>query len=497
MKKKIILALLITVVFAGTAFSVEAAKGDPQLKDGEFTKLAKSYPIPDVSSGELKLAEPSPEILASWWTTFNDETLTRLIECSLKNSRDLNTARSRVVQARAGLSSSKANLLPWLDATGTYQRGMKSVATSGDAYAPEKSDRGSGGMTSNVFSLGIDASWEIDIFGARRAEVRSAKATVQSQYAQLYNTWVSLSSEIALQYITLRTAQLNLKVAEENYKLREETYRLQESRWKSGLADQLTLKQAKYTLEQVEAMIPPLKTSVEEAKNAIAVLVGKIPGELEEELNATKDIPVASGGVLYGIPANMLRQRPDIQAAERQVAAAFAKRQAAQANLWPRFFLAGSIGTEALDSDSLFKAVSRNFGFGPSVTLPIFHWGAIRSNIIVQTELEKQALYAYEKTVLKAIAEVRNALIESVHGIDRGTSLKDGVDAAKAAVEIAEDKYKAGLVNFDTVINAQEAYLSLSEQYAINKGRISSATIQLFKALGGGWQPIDAELAKK
>ena len=495
MKKTTILALLITAVlavFAGAAYSMEAAKGDPQLKDGEFLKLAKSYPIPDINSGELKLAEPSPELLAGWWTAFNDETLTRLIDCALKNSRDLNTARSRVVQARAGLTSSRANLLPWLNATGAYQRGMKSEATNGKAE-----NGGKGGITGNVFSLGIDASWEIDIFGARRAEVKSAKASVQAQYAQLYNTWVSLSAEIALEYITLRTAQLNLKVAEDNYKLREETYKLQESRWKSGLADQLTLQQAKYTLEQVEAMIPPIKTSVEEAKNAIAVLVGKIPGELEQELSAPKDIPAASGGVLYGIPANMLRQRPDIQAAERQVAAAFAKREAAQANLWPRFFLAGSIGTEAIESDSLFKAVSRNFGFGPSVTLPIFHWGAIRSNITIQTEAEKQALYAYEKTVLKAIAEVRNALVDSVHGIERGTSLKDGLDAAKAAVEIAEDKYKSGLVNFDTVINAQEAYLSLSEQYAINRGRISSATIQLFKALGGGWQPIDAELAKK
>ncbi len=492
MKKKIILALLAVLLLAVPSYALTAAKGDPQLKEGEFLKLAQSYPIPDLNSGELKLTEPSPELLASWWTTFNDETLTRLIECALKNSRDLNTARSRVVQARAGLRSSKANLLPWLDATGTYQRGMKSESTNGKVE-----DGGSGGVTGNVFSLGVDASWEIDIFGARRAEVKASKATVQAQYAQLYNTWVSLSAEIALEYITLRTSQLSLKVAEENYKLREATYKLQESRWKAGLADQLALQQAKYTTEQVEALIPPLKTTVEECKNALAVLVGKIPGELEQELREPKNIPVASDGVLYGIPANMLRQRPDIQAAERQVAAAFAKRQAAKANLWPRFFLVGSIGTEAIDGDSLFKAGARNFGFGPSVTLPIFHWGALQSNVTIQTEAEKQALYAYESTVLKAIAEVRDALVDSVHGIDRGNSLKDGMDAAQAAVQIAEDKYNAGLVNFDTVINAQEAYLSLSEQYAVNKGRISAATIQLFKALGGGWQPIDAELTKK
>ena len=492
MKKKIILALLAVLLLAAPSCALTAAKGDPQLKEGKFLKLAQNYPIPDLNSGELKLAEPSPELLASWWTTFSDETLTRLIEYALKNSRDLNTARSRVVQARAGLTSSRANLLPWLDATGTYQRGMKSEAANGKAE-----EGGSGGMTGNVFSLGVDASWEIDIFGARRAEVKASKAAVQAQYAQLYNTWVSLSAEIALEYITLRTAQLSLDVAEENYKLREATYKLQESRWKAGLADQLTLQQAKYTMEQVEALIPPLKTTVEECKNALAVLVGKIPGELEQELRERKKIPVASGGVLYGIPANMLRQRPDIQAAERQVAAAFAKRQAAKANLWPRFFLAGSIGTEAIDGDSLFKAGARSFGFGPSVTLPIFRWGALQSNVTVQTEAEKQALYAYESTVLKAIAEVRDALVDSVHGIDRGNSLKDGMDAAQAAVQIAEDKYNAGLVNFDTVINAQEAYLSLSEQYAVNKGRISAATIQLFKALGGGWQPIDAELTKK
>ena len=485
--KKLILALLILTIFAGCAFALEPAKGDETLKTSDILSLVKKYPIPDMQTGALKFAEPDPSMLAKWWEAFNDPTLTELIEYALKNSRDLNIARSKVIASRAGLAASRARFLPWFSGFGSYQRGRNSQDTYPDAQ----------GAVSNVYSLGVDASWEIDLFGGRSADTRAAKANVQAQYAQLYNAWVSLSAEIAMQYITLRTSQYSLAVAQDNYKLQEQTYQLVSSRHQAGLIDELALKQAKYSMEKVKALIPPFKITVEETKNRLALLVGKIPGELEEKLNGDVNIPFASGGVLYGIPANMLRQRPDIQAAERNLAAAFAKRQSAQADLWPKLYLNGTIGTEALTGDGLFTAATRNFGFGPALKLPIFQWGAIKSNIIVQTEAEKQALYAYEKTVLNAIAEVRNALESSVQKRERTQSLKDGFEAAKAALEIAEDKYKAGLVTFDPVINAQESLRALSQAYVISRGEVSISTIQLFKALGGGWQPIDEELAKK
>jgi outer membrane protein TolC len=197
--------------------------------------------------------------------------------------------------------------------------------------------------------------------------------------------------------------------------------------------------------------------------------------------------------MLIGIPANALRQRPDIREAERQLAAQIARKKSAKADLWPKFYLLGSIGTESIDTGSLFEGSAKSYSFGPKITWPIFHGGAIRNNIRVQTARQEQYLAAYEQTVLNAVAEVRNALTASIQERQRNEALRRGMEAAQAALELANDRYKNGLTDFNSVISAQRNLQSLSDAYAISEGQITSDAVRLFKALGGGWAPLAQE----
>ena len=486
--KKLAIAAAALSLLALTAFTacaadapVPASSGDAQLASGDWIAMATRYPIPDMG-GKINDA-PAPEVLASWWESFGDETLTQLIAMALENNRDLSTARSKVTEARASLGISKAAVLPWFDST-NYWTASRTPAEVGGS-----------GSKIDVYKLGIDASWEIDIFGGKHQTIKANAADLEAQYASLNSAWVSLSAEIASDYVSLRTLQQRLAIARNNLALQKETYALVESRYKAGLTDTLALNQSKYVLEQTDATIPPLETSIEQVKNSLAILTGLVPGALEDMLGEARPIPQIDAGVMIGIPANALRQRPDIRAAERRLAAQLARKKAAKADLWPKFYLNGSIGTEALNTGSLFEGPNKLYSFGPQITFPIFHWGAIRNNIKVQTSKQEQALNDYEQTVLTAVGEVRNAVTAVLKERLRRESLARGADAAKAALAVASDKYKSGLVDFNNVIAAQQSLLSLSEQYAVSEGQITTDGIQLFKALGGGWAPLDAEAA--
>lgn len=493
--KKLTLCTISALIMltAGTAFAAKTepqlSSRDIQLKNGEWTMLAQLYPVPAVSA-DLSQAL-TPERLASWWNVFNDPMMTELILESLENNRDLAAARAKVTEARASLGISQANLLPWLDSTNFWNNGRTPVQAGGT------------GSGANLYKLGIDASWEIDIFGGQRANVRAQRATLEAQYAALYSTWTSLASEVAMNYISLRTLQERLAIARYNLGLQQDTVDIQQSKVDSGLADSLALKQAQYTMEQTKAGIPSIETSIEQVKNALAILVGEVPGTLEEKLTGKHPIPKISGTELIGIPANAIRQRPDIRQAERRLVAQLARKKSAQADLWPKFYLTGSIGTEAGNWGSLFTGPAKLYSFLPQISWPIFHAGAIRNNIKVQGAIAEQLLAAYEQTVLSAVGEVRDSLSANVKEYERNESLKRGVEAAQTALDVANDKYANGLVDFTNVINAQRSLTALSEEYVISEGQISTNAVKLFKALGGGWQPMEeaeralAEAAKQ
>jgi NodT family efflux transporter outer membrane factor (OMF) lipoprotein len=423
--------------------------------------------------GGLATGEMDPQALAAWWTTLNDPELSSLIDRAVLGNLDLRKALARVREARARRGMAKADLFPTLDATGsaTWSRSSKDTGT---------------GKTSDLFAATFDAGWELDIFGGVRRSVEAAGADLQATQEDLRNVLVSLLAEVALNYIDVRTSQVRIAVAEANLEAQSETYQLTQWRYEAGLSDELAVQQARYNLENTRSLIPALRTGLEEAMNRIAVLLGEQPGKVHPELEKRGPIPVIPLKVAVGVPADVLRRRPDVRQAERELAAQTARIGVATADLYPKFTLSGSIGLEALSLSNLSSGGWTLSG-GPRITWEIFKGGAIRQNIEVQSALQEQALIQYEATVLGALEEVENALVSYAEVQQRRQSLSEATQAAQEAVNLAQHKYQAGLTDFNNVLDAQRSLLSFQEQLAQSNGTVTSNLVRLYKTLGGGW----------
>ena len=418
--------------------------------------------------------------LAEWWSNFGDERLTQLIEMSFAQNRDMVSSRAKVLEARAQL--------------GVTMSGMSPKADGGAVWTNSRgSDNAGGAGSTNLYRVGMDASWELDFFGKKAEELKAYKASLEEQEAALQSAWVSLSAEVAANYITLRTLQERLRIAEKNIAVQKDIYELVKSQYDAGLRDELSVQQAEYTLERTKSSVPSLVQSISETMNALAILTGEIPGSLNEILSAGNDstlIPQADVSSLVGIPAEALRQRPDIRAAERAWYAQVSRRKSAEKSYYPAISLIGSIGLESLSSSNLLEAGSQAFSIGPRITWPIFNSGAIRKNIRVQSAREEQYLAAFESVILQAVSEVRNSLTANAQEAERNIILKNGLKSARSALDIARDKYVQGLVPFNDVLTAMQAVYSLEDDCAASDGRKMMNLTALFKALGGGWQPF-------
>jgi NodT family efflux transporter outer membrane factor (OMF) lipoprotein len=278
-------------------------------------------------------------------------------------------------------------------------------------------------------------------------------------------------------------------VAEANLEAQSETYQLTQWRNEAGLSDELAVQQARYSLENTRALIPTLRIGLEEAMNRIAVLLGEQPGNVHPELEKREPIPVTPLNIAVGVPADLLRRRPDVRQAERELAAQTARIGVATADFYPRLTLGGSIGLETLSLSTLSSGTSKVSG-GPGISWAVFKGGAIRQNIEVQSALQEQSLIAYEASILTALEEVENALVAYVEVQHRRQSLSEATRAAHKAVELAQHKYQAGLTDFNNVLDAQRSLLSFQEQLAQSEGNVASNLVRLYKVLGGGWKSI-------
>ncbi len=434
---------------------------------------------------EGRRAAITKQDLVSWWKVFNDPMLTQLIQEALQGNLDVREARAKVREARAQLTISRAGLFPSVDATGSYQqtRSITSYNADGEALRTENT----------YYNAGFDASWEIDIFGGTRRGVEAAKADIESQQASLESVWVSLAGEVAQTYVSIRSYQQRLQVAENNLKAQADTLDILQARFKAGLSDELDVQQARYNLEKSRSTIPTLKSGLERSLNALAVLVGQMPGQLQKRLDKPGPIPEPPFSVVLKIPADTLRQRPDIRQAERALAAQTARIGEATAELYPKFYLVGSIGLESMKSAKLFNAESNVWSILPSVTWPLFRAGSIRANIKVQTAKQEQLAAQYEKAVLTAVKEIRDSLTTFNQEQDRLAALTAAVDAAQKAADIAQDKYRQGLVNFNNVLDAQRSLFSYDDERISSLAAITADIISLYKALGGGWQHLNID----
>lgn len=435
----------------------------------------------------LSRAPADAESAALWWKRFEDPVLTQLVEGALRGSLDMQEAVARVQEARARRGLRRTGLFPSLDASGN-------AAFSGEIEKEVKenalgSDPGDEG-TSKRFTAGFDAGWDLDLFGGVRRSVEAAEADLQATRADLRDAWVSLAAETAWTYIEVRVGQARLAVARANLEAQQETLALTSARHDAGLESELAVHQARYSVEGTRARIPGLQAGLETAMNGLAVLQGRTPGALHSALSEPGSVPIPPKDVAVGIPADVLRQRPDIRSAESALAAQTARIGEATADLYPKVRISGSIGVETLGLNHLGTTAVWPFGYGLRIEWPVFDAGRIRRNIDVQKALQEQSLARFKGVVLRALEEVENALWAYALERDRLETLGRATSAAQDAVDLAQIQYEAGLIDFGDVLEAQRSLLGFQDQVAESEGALAADLVRLYKALGGGWQAM-------
>jgi NodT family efflux transporter outer membrane factor (OMF) lipoprotein len=430
-------------------------------------------------AGGLSASQPDPETLAHWWTVFNDRELSSLEERAVSGNLELQTAMSRIREARALRGISQSRLFPTVDASASASK-IRSSESSGT------------GMEIDFYTAGFDAGWELDIFGGLRRSIEASQADLEASQANLHNVLISLMAEVAINYVDVRIYQSQLTLTRANIKTQEESYKLNRSRNQAGIIDELAVQESLRILESSRSQIPAIETRLAAAKNRLAVLLGRQPGEFYQELSEEKAIPALPVTVAVGIPAETLRRRPDIRFAERVLAAQTARVGEATADLYPKFHLIGSIGLESINSDDFLDWGSRFWRIGPGASWRIFDGGAIRQNIKARTARQEQALIQYQAAVLKALEEVENALVAYAKEQRRRDSLDKAATAAQRAELLARDKYQAGLVDFNNVLDAQRSLLIIQNELNLSTGAATANLVRLYKSLGGGWQYASA-----
>ncbi|HJU49122.1 MAG TPA: efflux transporter outer membrane subunit, partial [Pseudogulbenkiania sp.] len=308
----------------------------------------------------------------------------------------------------------------------------------------------------------------------------------------LHDTQVSLLAEVALGYVEARGFQARLAIAQSSLATQHETWQITRWRYQAGLTTQLDEDQARFSLEQTRAQLPALQQGLEQSKQRLAVLLGRSPGELNE-LDEPAAIPRLPATVAVGIPADTLRQRPDLRRAERQLAAATAQVGVASAAAYPDVSLSGTLGLQALSGGRLLRSSAGMYALGASVGQVVFDAGRIRQNIEVQNALQQQALINYQSAVLAALRDVEGALVAYGEEQNRGVALREAVMAAQGAADLASSQYQAGLVDFQVVLDTQRSLLSLQDQLSQSEAAAVSNLVRLYKALGGGWDTVAAK----
>ncbi|MEW6657992.1 MAG: efflux transporter outer membrane subunit [Thermodesulfobacteriota bacterium] len=426
-----------------------------------------------------------PALLGEWWQAFNDPALTSLVEMAVRANLDIKLAEARIRQARAALGVAGAPLWPKLDSSALYQRsqGSSETATAGGTALATV-----GGLR-ELFQVGLDASWELDIFGGARRNIEAAGADLQAAVEDRRDVLVTLVGEVGTNYISLRGAQQQLAIARQNLEAQRGTAKITRERFEAGFVGVLDVTNAEAQVATTESQIPALESAARATIYNLGVLLGREPAALEKELSRQAPIPPLPLAVPVGLPSELLRRRPDIRRAEARIHAATARIGVATADLFPRFSLTGSFGFSSNDLNKLGNLSSSKFwSFGPTVTWPIFAGGRILGNIEVQDALAEQALLTYQKVVLTALKDVETAIVAYAKEQDRRHSLSMAVAKNRKAVEVALQLYVAGKTDFLNVLTAQRSLYSSEDALVQSTRNVDINLIALYKALGGGWE---------
>ena len=465
-------------------------------------------------NGQLVSAQSDPD--PKWWQAFNDPVLSDLIQKGITGNLDVQQAVLRVVAARQGIAAARAAGLPTLNGNASYQRellGAKGILESQGAYqdlnqladklkpydatVPGLSQNIVSGGTQalnqfsapvNLYQYGLDASWELDLFGRVRRSVEQARAQSQAQSEALNDALIVLESEIVQAYIQLRGAQALKASQEENVRAASESLDLTRRRQQNGLTTELDVDQQRTQLDDTRRQLPAYDKQIQQSLNTLSVLIGQTPGTVDEQLLQSKPLPQIPGVVEVGVPSTLARRRPDIREAEANLHAATAGVGVAVAAFYPDISLTGNIGMRALDASYLTNWASHFYSAGPAISLPIFSGGRLSANLTLARAQQREAALSYRGTVLNALREVEDALV--AYRTDRASRdlLKDTLDSAQLTWTLAQNQYQHGLATFIQTLDAERTVLADRQALVQADVQIVNDIVTLYRALGGGWE---------
>jgi len=471
-------------------------------------KVGPEFHRPEVSvlpnwmeEGDKRVSR-EPADYRFWWRTFDDPVLNRLIDRAYRENLTLRIAGVRVLEARAQLGIAVAGLYPQIQqAFGSlqYNRTSQGSSSAGSRQLSPGGNTSSGVSGSGIPSefwqsqVGLTVGWELDFWGKFRRAIESADAGWLATVADYDSALVSLTADVANTYISIRTLEKRIGIARQNVETQEESLKIAEARFKYGTVTQLDVEQARTLLNDTLASIPSLEAQLRQAKHALCVLLGMAPNDLADLLKGASEIPVSPPQVVVGIPADLLRRRPDIRSAEYQAAAQSSLIGVAKADLYPAFSLTGNFGFISTDAGQsrlgdMFKWGSRFIQAGPSVQWNILNYGRITNNVRVQDARLQELLITYQNTVLMAQQEVEDNLVAFLRARERAGFLAQSTASARKALDLAVSQYREGIKDFTTVLTAQQALLNEQDNLAVTLGNISSSLVGVYRALGGGWE---------
>jgi NodT family efflux transporter outer membrane factor (OMF) lipoprotein len=466
------------------------------LLPGGCAMVGPDYVKPDAAEPEQWLQSQNPKIdsreadFSKWWAVFNDPVLNTLVETAYQQNLPLQVAGLRILEARAQLGI----------AIGFQYPQTQQVNADASANQLSKNAPNGGGADRYFYNYqaSFDAAWELDIWGKFRRQVQTGVANLEATIADYDDILVTLTSEVARSYILLRTNEERLDVAIQNVEIQKRSLEIADVRFKAGAVTELDVAQAKSLLRSTEAGIPQFEASIREAKNALAILLGKLPGEIDYMLGGPRRIPEVPPEVAVGIPAELLRRRPDIRLAERQLAGQSALIGVAKADLYPHFSLFGSLGFQTASStdgrsnnadfSDWFKGESFTLFAGPGVSWDIFNYGRLTNRVRVEDARFQELAVNYEDTVLRAAQEVEDAMVSFLRNQDSVGFLADAVKASKRSVDLSMIQYREGLTDYQRVLDTQRFLTANQDQLVFTAGSVDLSLIAIYKALGGGWQ---------
>jgi len=455
-------------------------------------------PKPDTASAA---SQPVPEkVDPNWWTLFHDPELTTLENRVVAANLDVRLATIRLAESRAQGRIARADQFPSVDGNASYSReelshrGVISLfgnGTGGSQNGIPSSATGSPPPRIPPFNLwqyGFDASWELDLWGRVRRSVEEADASVDASAEARRSAVLSVVAELARDYMQLRGIQAEIDITERNLRTAQETLDLTRSRYRGGVTTELDVANAATQVATTAAQLPQQRQREEETINALSFLLGEAPGALRAELETPQAVPPVPPRVPIGVPSELARRRPDIREAEAQLHAATADVGVAVADFYPQVSLTGSLGLQALHFQDLANWDARQYALGPSITLPIFQGGRLRATLELRKQQQQEAAITYQRTVLQAWHEVDNALTAYAEEQARRDQLAVAVSESQRALDLARVRYTQGVTDFLNVLDAERALLAAQLQLADSTTTVSNNLVQLYKALGGGWE---------